>query len=146
MKITAGNFLDVKSLKSQMDPEDLASMNESFNDPHILQQRMAHDDSRLQKISEDNTRISSYRHPVDSSIELHLETSLSTGPKLSPRDFKSKPKISNKSSAQNIVTKASSVERKTQLLNRKRHEDSIYSELDTEMFSSGRNLNYTLKG
>ena len=67
----------------------MASMNESFNDPHILQQRMTHDDSRLHKISEDNTRISSLKHAIDSSIDINLETSFSTGPKLSPRDFKS---------------------------------------------------------
>ena len=89
VKITAGNFLDIKSLKTHVEPEEMASMNESFNDPHILQQRMTHDDSRLHKISEDNTRVSSLKHAIDSSIDINLETSFSTGPKLSPRDFKS---------------------------------------------------------
>ena len=88
VKITAGNYLDIKSLNTKFEPEEIASMNESFNDPHILQGRLNHDESRLHKISEDNTRISSIKHPIDSSIELHLDTSLSTNAKLSPRDFR----------------------------------------------------------
>ena len=86
VKITSGNFLDFKSLKSRYDQEDVVSMSESFHSPHFLQQRLNHDGSGRLKNSDEPTQQSSFKHPIDSSIEMHVDTSLSTNNKLSPRD------------------------------------------------------------